>query len=253
MKKAQTKKPSVKAKAKAKTKLDKIAAVAKKTAQVKQKGVRAITSPKEKVKAKPVQKAIEKVTTPKKAEPDLEKMLGGVQAPSASQLETVALPVNKAIELMNELEQIDELAKAKRAELHQLTAFTIPDAMVAAGVSEFKAMDGTKVTIKEFLNGSLPKDPELKQKALAWLEKNDGADLIKNFVNIEFGKGDKKVSTVQDYLEDLGIPFKHDETVHPMTLAAFARERMKAGADTPLDILGLFAGRAAKIALPKEK
>ena len=45
----------------------------------------------------------------------------------------------------------------------------------------------------------------------------------------------------------MGVAFVEAESVHPQTLAAFAREKLKAGEEVPLDLLGLYAGRQAKV------
>ena len=55
-------------------------------------------------------------------------------------------------------------------------------------------------------------------------------------------------------MEDLrqkGYTVNSKMGVHPMTLISHVKERLKNGDQVPLETLGLFAGRVAKIKPPK--
>jgi hypothetical protein len=177
----------------------------------------------------------------------LEEALG-VYTPGADQLKDLAVLVNKAVGIKSQIDEAEEYVKSLKQELRTLEMNQIPLLMAEAGVSEFKTDDGSKVTIKDIVSGSLPKDPMERQKALEWIESQDAGDLIKNTVAVELGRGShNEAGAIKDFLHQMGVEFKSDETVHPQTLAAWARERMKKGEDVPADLLGLFIGRAAKI------
>lgn len=184
---------------------------------------------------------------------DIEKILG-ITTPNKEQLAAIEAQVQRALALMRQIKEIDDLSKQVRAEFQFLTTRTLPDAMGTAGILEFKTNDGVKVSIKEIVSGSLPKEETQRKAAFEWLIANGGADLIKEHVQLEFGRGQhNEAAMVKGELEKLGQTFAANETVHSSTLAAFARERMRAGEPLPLELLGLYAGRAAKIVVREDE
>lgn len=174
--------------------------------------------------------------------------------PEAGQLASIKTVVDRALELQRNIETTDDYLKELRGELHTITTRTLPDIMASAGTSEFKSDDGTKVTIKDFVSGSLPKEEDARAAAFIWLESVEAGDLIKNTLRFDFDRGeDNMASEIKAKADELGIAFDAKRDVHPQTLAAFARERMREGLPIELERIGLVAGRAAKITPPKEK
>src|SRR6185369_14817918 len=102
---------------------------------------------------------------------DIEEMLG-VTTPSTGQLTDLESMVGRAASLMDQLASLEELTKGVKAELHDLTMKHIPDAMAEAGTIEFKTTAGVKVSVRDFINGALPKEQEARAAALSWLERN---------------------------------------------------------------------------------
>lgn len=179
---------------------------------------------------------------------DLDEL--GVYVPDESQLKNLEGLVNQAAALSRTIEELEEAVKRHKEELANLTHKAIPDAMSASGTSEFKTTTGVKVTIKDVLAGSLPKDDYKHAVALKWIEENGGKSIIKSSLMADFERGEgnlEKKNMAAEALHDLGVDFIEKETVHPMTLAAFAREKLKNGDECPLEMLGLYAGRMAKI------
>ena len=191
---------------------------------------------------------------PSKAkEADLEEELG-VSTPNLDQLANLSKLVDQALKLMKEIETAEDFVKTTKNELHILNTRTLPDAFASAGTIAFTAADGTKVKINDFVNGSLPKLPDKREKALQYLKSIGGEDLIKNTIEIAFERGEHNIAgMVREFLDKAEIEYEDTIGVHPQTLAAHARERMKKGEETQLELLGLYAGRTAKIDPPKEK
>jgi len=178
-----------------------------------------------------------------------------VSAPSGDQLKNIEQLVNRAFELVRTIDEYEAALKALKADLQGLTHAAIPEAMAVAGTSSFKTTAGVKVDIKDYVSGSLPKDESAKTVALAWLEKHGGASLIKGQIVAEFPKGEDNArlrNEAAEALSNLHVDFSEQETVHHTTLAAFARERMKNGEPVALEVLGLSAGRMAKIERPSK-
>ena len=170
-----------------------------------------------------------------------------VSAPTVEGLQSIESLVNRAIDLTKQISDVEEYTKKLRAELHDITSTRLVDAMSAAGTTEFKTKD-VKVKIKDFVSGSLPKDPDARYAALKWIESVGAQDIIKNHLEADFGKSqDNLVAQVEALLDNLGIEYLRQRDVHPSTLKSFANERMANGEEIPLERLGLFAGRAAEI------
>lgn len=185
-----------------------------------------------------------------RGKPSLEEELG-VTVASAGELANLSKEVTKAATLTETIEGLEAMLKGHREELHTLTTRTIPDIMRASHTSSHKTDKGVKVELKDFMNGSLPKEPEARKIALGWLEKNGAKDLIKTQIALALGRGQKEdAKKVRAALDKLGMTYTSDEGVHAQSLYAFARERMKAGKELPIETLGLYMGQVAKIELP---
>jgi hypothetical protein len=175
-----------------------------------------------------------------------------IAAPSGDQLKSIEQLASHAYELVQLIDTHEAAIKAAKAELMALTHEALPDAMSAAGTSSFVTDKGVKLTLKDIVQGSLPKDEGQRQQALTWIEEHGGASIIKGTIVAEFERGIgnfEKRNQTAEALANLDVPFIEQETVHAMTLAAFAREKIKAGEDIPLELLGLWAGRRVKVEL----
>ncbi len=185
----------------------------------------------------------------------MEAIAARVKTPDEKQLNSVSKCVSRVTELMEQIEDASAFVSEMKKELFELQENVIPDLLLSAGVSNFITSDGVKVTVADYVSGSLPiKDEEKRKQALLWIEKVGASDIIKNEINIGLPKGkDNVAARVKDFLEEVGVDFEEDRGVHAMTLKAFARERMRRGEEIPLDLLGLQAGQRATITLPKNK
>lgn len=175
-----------------------------------------------------------------------------VITPNIEQLKSIEILARQAYNLMSTIETYEAGLKTAKAELMQLTHKSLPDAMAAAGTSSFTTTEGVKVSIKDVLSGTLPKEPATRAQALHWLEQNGGKSIIKGTLTAEFERGEgnlEKKNRAAEALSQLHVDFVENETVHPQTLAAFAREKMKNGEEVPVDLLGLYAGRMCKLTL----
>lgn len=177
----------------------------------------------------------------------LEDALDQVSAPSVGELSSIEALVNRALQLTNEVESVEEYLKKLKAELHVITTTSLVDALASAGTTEFRTKD-VQVKVKDFISGSLPKEEIARREALQWIESVGAADIIKNHLEADFGKNqDNMVARVEELLLEMDIPFQRARDVHHSTLKSFAQERMKSGEELPLERLGLFAGRKADI------
>lgn len=138
-----------------------------------------------------------------------------------------------------------QLNKA-REELKDLAERQVPELMDQIGIEEFRTRTGLKIKIDEVIRASIPK--ARTGEAHAWLKANNHEALIKRTVAVPFGKGeDEKAQELERYLAKQGYPTENEAKVHPQTLAAWVREKLKTGAEIPLDLFGVFRQRVSKI------
>ena len=126
-----------------------------------------------------------------------------------------------------------DLIHAKEA-LRQIQEFLLPEAMAKVGMSEFKLVDGSKITIKDDVYASIRKDkiPE----AVAWLDSIGLGDIVKDKIDINFGRGESaKASAFLEYCRSNGYQASETLSVHPQTLKATVKEQMSKGIEFPED------------------
>jgi len=134
---------------------------------------------------------------------------------------------------------------AAREELRDIAERQVPELMDQIGIDEFKTTTGLKIKIEETIRASIPKAKA--PLAFAWLKNNGHGALIKRVVSVAFGRGeDEKADELRQRLAD---EFEVDDnsSVHPSTLAAFVREKLRNGEEIPLDLFGVHRQRIAKI------
>ena len=175
--------------------------------------------------------------------------LGEAQASPVQASSTLRDAVAEAISLEDTIEVMEENLKVAKKALYVLKTTRIPDIMteIQPGLEELK-IDGFKVSIKDFVSGSIPKDEMKRTAAFGWL-KNHGADsLIKTEVSVAFGRFEhnRALALLAD-LNEQGMAAVLENTVHPQTLQAFARERIRNGEIIDPEVLGLYTGRVAQI------
>jgi len=148
---------------------------------------------------------------------------------------------------------LEDLAK----QLFILSSKTLPDAMSAIGLMDFKLRDGTQVEIKPYYTGKIPseddvlKDPSLAQRraaAFEWLRSNGHAELIKRNLILKFDAGkDAAANAIKEHLIQMGHIPEDKEGVHHQTLKAFIREMTEKAQPLPTDLLGVYVGKVTKI------
>jgi hypothetical protein len=134
-----------------------------------------------------------------------------------------------------------ELKDAKAA-LRKIAEEEIPELMDELGVEEFTTSEGIAVTVKENIRASISKANE--PAAFQWLRDNGHAALINRSIVIvadDDDQGQEILNIVRDY-EPTDKP-----SVHHSRLSAWVREKLAAGEDIPMDLLGVFRQRVSKV------
>jgi len=152
----------------------------------------------------------------------------------------------RANEKKEQITKMEEELKQLKKELLKLTDEDIPDTMTEIGVSEYKLIDGSSVTLKPTYGAHISEDNQ--QEAFQWLRDNELDDIIKNTVSVEFGrKEDEQALAFKELVEEQKYEPVQVTNIHPQTLKAFIRERIEKGMEIPNHLFGVWAGQRAVI------
>jgi hypothetical protein len=196
---------------------------------------------------------------------------GDVSAPENKQLVGLVKLAQMQIDLERQIADMTDQLGMLTDDLQRLRTDTLPQAMISAGTTSFTMLDGSEVNIEKMYFASIPsleaiekaKSPEeakalkdRREEAIDWFRVKGHADLIKNVVRANFGKGeDAKARKLAAFLIKLKADFTEQEGVHPTTLRAFIKEQMEKGllSTEDMQVLGANTLDIAKIKPRKEK
>ena len=148
----------------------------------------------------------------------------------------------------DEIAQIEEQLKNKKAEADDISSRVIPELLAEQGLSEIKLSDGSKVAVKKEFRATVPKDDLKREAALQWLRDQGLGDIIKNNVSVSFGKGeDDKAEQLLRLAADNGFEPQQKSDVAWNTLTALYQERVQAGLDMPSESFSLWIKDKTKI------
>lgn len=162
--------------------------------------------------------------------------------------------IRKSMGLEASIEELEAELKKRRDEYREITERELPALMGELQLEEFVSQD-RKVKIEDVVRGSLPKEPDKREKAVEFMREHGGDDILKAEIRIEFPKGDIesaetlarriRKATNQDVVVDLAA--------HHSSYAAWARELIRKGEKLPVDDLNIYQARQAVIKRVKQK
>ena len=138
-----------------------------------------------------------------------------------------------------------ELDSATEA-LRQIQEFLLPNAMSAVGMSEFKMIDGSKITIKDDLDASVRADHA--SDAFDWLTEQGLDGIIKDNVTVKFDKGQtENAQIIMAFCKNHKFNAEEKMSVHPQTLKATVKEQMAKGIQFPDELFSIHPRKKAII------
>ena len=161
---------------------------------------------------------------------------------------TIAQECVKLKQKEDEIANLEEQLKNKKAEADDIGSRVIPELLAEQGLSEIKLADGSKVSVKKEFRCTLPKDISKRELAYKWLREQGLGDIIKNNVFVTFGKGeDDKAQQLLNLAADNGFEPEQKSDVAWATLTALFRERIESGLDMPSDVFSTWIKDKTKI------
>lgn len=176
------------------------------------------------------------------------------EGPSDEQFKRVSTLATQLTRAEETVALAEVALKEAQAALRQVSEIDLPQAMLDCGMTECKVAGGAKVELKTVYRASIPK--ERQPEAFAFLTNTGNGAVIKHAIAISFGREDgNQAARCVDLLkqEFPGKDVSDKESVHPQTLGALVKELIGRGVEVPLDVLGVYTQRYAKVTLPKEK
>lgn len=124
----------------------------------------------------------------------------------------------------------------------------LPNAMLEAGLSEFRLTTGEFIEVKRDIYASISEANFGAAKA--WLVDNNLDGIVKHTVTLSFAKGEggRAVEALTLLVDNAFVPVDK-EAIHPQTLKAFVREQLQKGADLPMDVFGVHEVVKTKVSL----
>lgn len=150
------------------------------------------------------------------------------------QLSLVTLRAQQLLDQKQAVEHMEALLKDAQQRLRQTEEFDLPDAMAAAGMKEFKLLNGSKVTVKDVVSGS-PSKTRFNE-ALSWLSEHNHDGIVKRQVGViaKFRKGQADdADALAEALSALlttelkkfdNLEVTDEPSIHYQTFGSWARE-----------------------------
>lgn len=149
-------------------------------------------------------------------------------------------------QLEADIAKLEAALNEKREELRAVAERAVPELMDALNLAEFRTASGLKIEVSETIRASIPQ--ATAPRAFAWLRAQGHGALIKRAIAMTFGKGeDEAADALAKRLEGEGFDVEDKASVHPSTLSAFVREKLRDGAELPLELFGVHRQRVSKI------
>jgi hypothetical protein len=181
------------------------------------------------------------------------KDLFGFTAPTEDQLRNIAMWASEALKLNAEIEQAEALLKGLKSELSEIEDKKLPAVLMAAGMQEFTMTDGSKIEIKDVIQGGFPKDFEKRERLCDWVSKEGGKENIKDHFELHFTKGQyEQAVALRKLLQSHNLIFDEFENIHTGTLYAFLKEKIREGTMPPFEDFGLHYFKKADIKVGKK-
>lgn len=169
-----------------------------------------------------------------------------------AELHTVAEMVTELTNLDARIQLLEDEVKTTKSQRYKVVTETIPALLMELGLTEMKMDDGSVLSMKQVVSGSIKVDD--RPEAHQWLRDNGHGDLVKHIVSVSFGAGEDEVAQeTKDLLSahlaknTSGLAVEDKETVHAQTLNAWLRKQIEGGEGEIPSIFNAFISQEAKL------
>lgn len=173
------------------------------------------------------------------------------EGPSDDQLKVISGLIERQTKIEDWIVEQEERLREAKANLAKVQTELLPNAMKAAGVTEFTDLNGYRVSVKEDLRAGIT--AANKDWCFQWLRENGHGDIIRNEFKITYGVGeDDHAAELVQALKDQEQDFNQKEYIHHRTLPAFVRAELEENEHDSdwEEKFGVFRQQIAKIERP---
>lgn len=143
--------------------------------------------------------------------------------------------------------ELEEALEEEKRKLRQISEIEIPNFMDGmTGSTDLP--DGRKIVISDSVRASLPKDRA--DEGAEWLSQNASGSIVKKKFVFEFNKNqEEKAAEFEAFLRsNPKCPvYTREQSVHHSTLTSWARKKLEAGEQIPMDLFGVHVSKKTKI------
>jgi hypothetical protein len=149
--------------------------------------------------------------------------------------------------LIIQVRKIEQILEAKKKELETIQRFTLPEAMDAIGMSQFRLRTGETITVNNVFRLSYEKDKI--DQIDHWLDQHGHTGLVKRRLIVTIPRGDKsnRVAAIAEAAKESGYEVVDEKNIHWQTLNKWGRECNEQGEVIPDDLFNVYTGREAKV------
>jgi hypothetical protein len=160
----------------------------------------------------------------------------------------LASVVNNAMEVRDQIESLDLRRELLAERYKTLTQEIIPEIMSEIGIGKTTMEDGTAVSLSLSVHAGISNPAAYK-----WLDDNGFSGIIKTKLALSFSREEREEAiTLIEKLSEMGYETELAETVHPMTLKSWAKERIEKSEPLPDDLFSIHHFTEAKLKKGKQ-
>ena len=162
-------------------------------------------------------------------------------------LDEVHRYLDEIIYLQEQKEQLESTLKIVAGRLRRLEIELVPEYLDEHQISRLEHRH-YQVEVRDRYEGNLPKDPQARERAIAYLDEAGAGDIIKVDVDLSFPRGERnRAQGLVRELEEQGYHAQVSEGVHASTLKSFCRQQHEDGTSFDPTRVGVFHLRQTKL------
>lgn len=156
---------------------------------------------------------------------------------------------DELVAALQEVADAEQTLKEKKAYADDIAQVRIPAATDGLE-GKFDLGNDRTLEVKEEIRASVAGDK--LAPAVQWLDEHDYGSIVKRTLVFEFGKDDdekvkKFKEAVTPIIREQKLVMKEKTAIHPQTLLAWVKERLKEGDKLPIETFGIFRQKTAKV------
>lgn len=179
----------------------------------------------------------------------IEMMANAVTSPDEADLKSVKRLAARLVQIEDEIIDCEARISALKKEREEVRVKTLPGIMFELGIDSV-TIDNHRCTLEPLVQATLPKDPEQREKAVAWMVDNGHGGIVKREMKVDLPKGDAVTEEiVRDAVRGAapGIPVATTYNVHHSSYSALIRQLVREGAPIPTEMLGVYVGSIVRV------